>query len=1476
MKIPHLVRSGPMPSAKGKLPASRPGAAAEELFLLSLDGGGVRGLSSLMVLKQLMEAIDPERPPKPCDYFDMIGGTSTGGLIAIMLGRMRLTVDECILAYSELAPEVFTKIHHRISLRNGETQGRFDHVALEKNVKALLKKHIMDSEALLKEPEEGSSCKVFVCATSQQTGRPVVFSTYYNARRGDEWLSKAKIWEAARATSAATTFFDPITIGGETFVDGATGANNPINYLWSEAGDIWGDGGGLDAARVKCLVSIGTGTPALVPFSPDPAGIAKALKAISTDTEVTASMFQKHHSKLFKNGQAFRFNVTSGLESVGLQEVGKWDEIGAATRAYIQEEDTFVKLKKCALELQQRQWTQQLAEGIIEFAQPSIKYLNDVENHIERSDLQWLTHTADYQLWASNSAPSSTLWYRLPPDLQDLSRDSVAASVAQLLPHIFKPHTTLPGSNRALISRSLYFQCLVEPSDGFGDHQVEQHTIATRQVLVSLICQAFLLDHSRFGDITRRILMLSPLERQQFQAAVDNPEALPLSVLSDLLLSVISTGDRPASIAIDNFHLVREPELAGLLSLLRSLFDKYNQTAKQTIPIILSGQALRKGIPELEAASQIDDNTEYNECVRSVHFRDWNTRRDQIDNPDEGTSQWIWKHPEYEAWYADHRGILWIEGKPGSGKSVLARSLQRRIVASWQRKGTDISSDSWQRRYTPKSIVAGWFYSTRLGDIGTSHTSLLRSIIYQLLSQEPHFFDSIIVEYYRKFPVALQSIVRTVSTAEAQKFTSKQGVEQLMPLDHEPEFISWCQSPDFEPMGREILERISATGTSIICIVDAMDEARPDTKAMLNGAGAQRHTRVNTILGALSSLMIGVEGSRMKFVVLSRPEPLLELDFLRAQRKLENTFRITLEHENRADIEVLVNRGIESLQAAIHTYDSESDVDVPCGTKGKTRKPRALQQGLRYLHSSEADALQRIREYIFENARGIILWVTLILKDLQQTASAGMSTFKELESRLRSLPLELDDLYSRIIHDLRSKLTNKELLKSRNIFVLVAGAGSFGRPLSLEELWEALAVPQELKSALESKSDPILSNRVIISSWPDFRRQLVRFCGPLIEVVKPGDDTNAPRSDDVQPGDIIQFIHRTVKDFLEERETADEFSVVEDNARVYVKELASRYLALAFPQENTPYWSGFKPANKDTSEWRNHVAMFVEHLDRRILLGFSVTVLTDQDHSAGQILGKLGFDASVLDQLIHPPAPEWNDSQIRDHFKWETRYYPGVMGQYFSTESVRAVLLGHAAYCACMQGFATATKNLILLYTTPNATKYPYTRDNNHVMSNGALRAAIQHGLLEETLLLTKENRHQGLYIVPRRRALDDDPFLLLASKIGSTEVCDALRQSTTQFTERANGVYQMAVTQIPEVGDTWSDSGEGPRPADAPATHETRELESNLDLGTDNDPEETREAVRLICGLLPDSDEFPTLSAMAGDNISFVCTLPI
>jgi patatin-like phospholipase/acyl hydrolase len=135
------------------------------LTLLSLDGGGVRGLSALAIIKQLMLNVNPDNPPLPCDYFNMIGGTSTGGLLAIMLGRLRLSVDACMDAYVEMSDRIFSKKRYRLKL-NRQVQCRFDWEELEKCVKEVLVGLGMDADALLRD-EPRAKCKVFACANER-------------------------------------------------------------------------------------------------------------------------------------------------------------------------------------------------------------------------------------------------------------------------------------------------------------------------------------------------------------------------------------------------------------------------------------------------------------------------------------------------------------------------------------------------------------------------------------------------------------------------------------------------------------------------------------------------------------------------------------------------------------------------------------------------------------------------------------------------------------------------------------------------------------------------------------------------------------------------------------------------------------------------------------------------------------------------------------------------------------------------------------------------------------------------------------------------------------------------------------------------------------------------------------------------------------------------------------------------------------
>ncbi|SPO02369.1 uncharacterized protein DNG_05042 [Cephalotrichum gorgonifer] len=316
----------------------------DNIRLLALDGGGVRGLSALMILQQLLLIVDPESPPKPCDYFDMIGGTSTGGLIAIMLGRLQMTVDDCISAYASLSDEVFEKKTHRVNLK-GKLQGRFDANELERAIKKVLIDCKFKEDTLLRASPD-APCKVFVCATSKETGDTVCLTSYPSPRGAPHLFSTTKIWQACRATSAATSFFDPIAIGpyDQEFVDGALGANNPIFELWSQAQDLWGP---QLEAKLKCIVSIGTGVPSVKPVCDDVLGIWKTLKNIAVQTEATAERFHRDKAILHDQGRYYRFNVGHGLEDIGLEE-SKKKEIASATGRYISSQDVSRRMRACA------------------------------------------------------------------------------------------------------------------------------------------------------------------------------------------------------------------------------------------------------------------------------------------------------------------------------------------------------------------------------------------------------------------------------------------------------------------------------------------------------------------------------------------------------------------------------------------------------------------------------------------------------------------------------------------------------------------------------------------------------------------------------------------------------------------------------------------------------------------------------------------------------------------------------------------------------------------------------------------------------------------------------------------------------------------------------------------------------------------------------------------------------------------------
>jgi len=350
-------------------PASTPHAA----LILSLDGGGIKGYSSLLILKAIMEAVIEEETrrnqeetgsrqhspeeldglKRPSAYFDYIVGTSTGGLIATMLGRLKLTVDDCISEYETFGEAIFAhprKAHVQNKLW---LCSKFDWRNLERVMREVVEKYKLPDGAdqndlgqgpwkKFKEqpPEDGiHRCKTVAVAVKDNGDsvatylfrsyiHPVVPGHFY-ALNPDNIGCEMEIVQVARATSAAPGYFKAFQLdeSDHTFMDGGVKANNPSALAWTEAIRMarLQDSSITAGKAIGCFISIGTGKSRYRIFGQKGENslskyrrMMQAQGKIITDTDPAHKEVQAlaHETTT----PYFRFNVTEGLQDVKLDE----------------------------------------------------------------------------------------------------------------------------------------------------------------------------------------------------------------------------------------------------------------------------------------------------------------------------------------------------------------------------------------------------------------------------------------------------------------------------------------------------------------------------------------------------------------------------------------------------------------------------------------------------------------------------------------------------------------------------------------------------------------------------------------------------------------------------------------------------------------------------------------------------------------------------------------------------------------------------------------------------------------------------------------------------------------------------------------------------------------------------------------------------------------------------------------------------
>ncbi len=262
-------------SVWGKLARRFEGSEPRKHRLLALDGGGIRGVVTLEILKKieslLAEATGRGSAFRLSDYFDYVAGTSTGAIIAAGIAR-GMKVDELLDFYEQSGPAMFDR---KLLLLRWYSLYKAD--PLQK----LLKK-TFGAQTTLK-PDD-LQCLFLAVTLNRTTDSPWPISSNPQAKYNDtsrpDCNLQIPLWKIVRASTAAPVFFPPEIIRWDAddpsksfvFVDGGmTPYNNPAFLLYrmvTEPAYRLGWPVGEDMLQ---LVSVGTGAaPRVEKFSFDP------------------------------------------------------------------------------------------------------------------------------------------------------------------------------------------------------------------------------------------------------------------------------------------------------------------------------------------------------------------------------------------------------------------------------------------------------------------------------------------------------------------------------------------------------------------------------------------------------------------------------------------------------------------------------------------------------------------------------------------------------------------------------------------------------------------------------------------------------------------------------------------------------------------------------------------------------------------------------------------------------------------------------------------------------------------------------------------------------------------------------------------------------------------------------------------------------------------------------------------------------
>uniref|UniRef100_A0A8C9TZL1 Calcium-independent phospholipase A2-gamma-like n=1 Tax=Scleropages formosus TaxID=113540 RepID=A0A8C9TZL1_SCLFO len=218
--------------------------------VLSIDGGGTRGLVALQTLQKL-EALTG----KPIyQLFDYICGVSTGAILAFMLGVFQIPLEECENMYRHLCSNVFNQ-----NIIVGTVKMSWSHAFYDSQFWESILKERVGSQLMIETSRNPKCPKVAAVSTIVSRGTPLKAYVFrnYNMPPGvrSHYLGgcEHQLWQAIRASSAAPGYFQEFVLGNDLHQDGGLLINNPTALAIHECKCLW------PGTPVQCVVSLGTG-----------------------------------------------------------------------------------------------------------------------------------------------------------------------------------------------------------------------------------------------------------------------------------------------------------------------------------------------------------------------------------------------------------------------------------------------------------------------------------------------------------------------------------------------------------------------------------------------------------------------------------------------------------------------------------------------------------------------------------------------------------------------------------------------------------------------------------------------------------------------------------------------------------------------------------------------------------------------------------------------------------------------------------------------------------------------------------------------------------------------------------------------------------------------------------------------------------------------------------------------------------------